>query len=246
MTSAGSDEPRPEPGRDRDGHLDERLAELVSGELGTTSRDRVLAHLATCEKCKAEAEAQRRLKNDLATAMLSFPNRLEDQNQDDGGHHFAHPQEQAVSAEPRREPRAESWTSLAARIAGERRDMRTAWLADLEGRPEDGAPLTAWQQRRYALGFLVAAVRLFLRDAFGRLWGPCDWLLSTRNRREAFIGLPPALLVLYIAKHDGVHTLLTEGWGWIGGCGAAMFAVVRWLQRVRGIELAEGSSTNGD
>ncbi|WP_406734016.1 hypothetical protein [Streptomyces sp. NBC_01794] len=124
--------------------------------------------------------------------------------------------------------------------------MRTAWLADLDGRPEDGVFLTTWQQRRYALGFLVAAIRFFLRDSLGHLWRPVDWILATRNRREAFIGLPPALLVLYIAKNDGVHTLLTEGWGWVGGCGVAMFALVRWLQRVRGIELAGGAPPDGE
>lgn len=38
----------------------------MDGELGHESRDRVLAHLATCAKCKAEADAQRRLKNVFA------------------------------------------------------------------------------------------------------------------------------------------------------------------------------------
>lgn len=43
-------------------HLGDRLAALVDGELGHDARERVLAHLATCSKCKAEADAQRRLK----------------------------------------------------------------------------------------------------------------------------------------------------------------------------------------
>ncbi|MEV4438024.1 zf-HC2 domain-containing protein [Streptomyces sp. NPDC049577] len=49
-------------------HLGDRLAALVDGELGHDSRERVLAHLATCWKCKAEADAQRRLKNVFAEA----------------------------------------------------------------------------------------------------------------------------------------------------------------------------------
>lgn len=44
-------------------HLGDRLAALVDGELGHDSRDRVLSHLATCRRCKAEADAQRQLKN---------------------------------------------------------------------------------------------------------------------------------------------------------------------------------------
>ncbi|WP_329382033.1 anti-sigma factor family protein [Streptomyces sp. NBC_01716] len=47
-------------------HLGDRLAALVDGELGHDARERVLAHLATCARCKAEADAQRRLKNAFA------------------------------------------------------------------------------------------------------------------------------------------------------------------------------------
>ncbi|MFF5445168.1 anti-sigma factor family protein [Streptomyces sp. NPDC012888] len=44
-------------------HLGDRLAALVDGELSHDARERVLAHLATCARCKAEADAQRRLKS---------------------------------------------------------------------------------------------------------------------------------------------------------------------------------------
>ncbi|MCF6525539.1 anti-sigma factor [Streptomyces sp. JJ36] len=47
-------------------HLGDRLAALVDGELSHDARERVLAHLATCRSCKAEADAQRRLKNVFA------------------------------------------------------------------------------------------------------------------------------------------------------------------------------------
>jgi anti-sigma factor RsiW len=54
-------------------HLGDRLSALVDGELGHESRERVLAHLATCAKCKAEADAQRRLKNVFAKAAPPPP-----------------------------------------------------------------------------------------------------------------------------------------------------------------------------
>ncbi|MFE1175269.1 anti-sigma factor family protein [Streptomyces sp. NPDC058773] len=54
-------------------HLGDRLAALVDGELGHDARERVLAHLATCGKCKAEADAQRRLKNVFAQAAPPGP-----------------------------------------------------------------------------------------------------------------------------------------------------------------------------
>jgi hypothetical protein len=49
-------------------HLGDRLASFVDGELSHDARDRVLAHLATCPRCKAEADAQRRLKTAFAQA----------------------------------------------------------------------------------------------------------------------------------------------------------------------------------
>jgi hypothetical protein len=54
-------------------HLGDRLAALVDGELKHDARDRVLAHLATCHRCKAEADAQRRLKNVFAHAAPPPP-----------------------------------------------------------------------------------------------------------------------------------------------------------------------------
>ncbi|CAM5269582.1 membrane protein [Streptomyces spiroverticillatus] len=54
-------------------HLGDRLAALVDGELGHDSRERVLAHLATCAKCKAEADAQRRLKDVFAQSAPPAP-----------------------------------------------------------------------------------------------------------------------------------------------------------------------------
>ncbi|WP_155060767.1 anti-sigma factor family protein [Streptomyces blattellae] len=66
---------RPEPteGHLAEQHLGDRLAALVDGELGHEARERVLAHLATCSKCKAEADAQRRLKDVFAAAAPPPP-----------------------------------------------------------------------------------------------------------------------------------------------------------------------------
>lgn len=54
-------------------HLGDTLSALVDGELGHETRDRVLAHLVTCPKCKAEADAQRRLKSVFAQAAPPPP-----------------------------------------------------------------------------------------------------------------------------------------------------------------------------
>nr|WP_202521796.1 zf-HC2 domain-containing protein [Streptomyces sp. SID5614] len=53
--------------------MGDRLAALVDGELKHDARERVLAHLATCAKCKAEADAQRRLKSAFAMSASPSP-----------------------------------------------------------------------------------------------------------------------------------------------------------------------------
>ncbi|MFF7363429.1 zf-HC2 domain-containing protein [Streptomyces sp. NPDC008125] len=54
-------------------HLGDRLAALVDGELKHDARERVLAHLATCARCKAEADAQRRVKSVFAQTAPPSP-----------------------------------------------------------------------------------------------------------------------------------------------------------------------------
>ncbi|MEU3825963.1 zf-HC2 domain-containing protein [Streptomyces sp. NPDC029080] len=67
---------RPKPAQEpllAEQHLGDRLSALVDGELGHETRERVLAHLATCGRCKAEADAQRALKNVFAEAAPPPP-----------------------------------------------------------------------------------------------------------------------------------------------------------------------------
>ncbi|GAA4783843.1 anti-sigma factor family protein [Streptomyces ziwulingensis] len=65
---------RPEPeGHLAEQHLGDRLSALVDGELGHDTRERVLAHVATCPKCKAEVDEQRRLKSVFAKAGEPAP-----------------------------------------------------------------------------------------------------------------------------------------------------------------------------
>ncbi|WKX72431.1 anti-sigma factor [Streptomyces sp. XD-27] len=79
-------------------HLGDRLSALVDGELGHDARERVLAHLATCPRCKAEADAQRQVKNvftrtaapppseDLLARLHGLPGIvLDGDDQQDGG-----------------------------------------------------------------------------------------------------------------------------------------------------------------
>ncbi|MGC5036718.1 zf-HC2 domain-containing protein [Streptomyces sp. DT190] len=66
-------QPKASEGHLAEQHLGDRLSALVDGELGHDARERVLAHVATCPKCKAEVDAQRRLKNVFAEAAPPPP-----------------------------------------------------------------------------------------------------------------------------------------------------------------------------
>ncbi|MBB5936768.1 anti-sigma factor family protein [Streptomyces zagrosensis] len=66
MTGSGGQSPAEQ-------HLGDRLAALVDGELGHDARERVLAHLATCPRCKEEADEQRRLKSMFAQTAVPPP-----------------------------------------------------------------------------------------------------------------------------------------------------------------------------
>ncbi|MEU9781449.1 helix-turn-helix transcriptional regulator [Streptomyces phaeochromogenes] len=136
-----------------------------------------------------------------------------------------------VAASARRTTSAASW------IAGPRHSRRREeWAAVLAG--DSGEALTRRRQVSLARGFVIAAVRMRARDAAAPFWQLVDWTLSTDRRTDAFVAMPPGALTIYIAHQDGLHTLLTEGWGWTAGCGLAVFSLTRWMRRRRGIELA--------
>jgi anti-sigma factor RsiW len=59
-------------------HLGEEAAALADGELGHDERERALAHVAVCAECRAEVEAQRRLKHRLdSLPAVGAPSGLE-------------------------------------------------------------------------------------------------------------------------------------------------------------------------
>jgi len=54
-------------------HLGSDVSALVDGELGHEARDRALAHVATCAPCRELLDAERRVKERLATAPGPVP-----------------------------------------------------------------------------------------------------------------------------------------------------------------------------
>jgi anti-sigma factor RsiW len=54
-------------------HYGERLTALVDGQLGAADRDRLLVHVAGCPACRAEVDAQRRVKSSVGALPAPAP-----------------------------------------------------------------------------------------------------------------------------------------------------------------------------
>jgi hypothetical protein len=54
-------------------HLGPRISALADGELGHQARDRALAHVAHCAACRDQLEAERAVKDALASAAAPVP-----------------------------------------------------------------------------------------------------------------------------------------------------------------------------
>ncbi|MFF3690703.1 hypothetical protein [Streptomyces sp. NPDC002187] len=128
---------------------------------------------------------------------------------------------------------------LAILLAGRRRShLGEEWRAILAGDPEGGLDVSPRERRRHAAGFLLAAVRMRLRDAVRPAWIPVDWLLATDSRSNAFIAAVVGAQAIYIVGDGGLAALVTEIWEPCGILGAGLSVLTRWLRKVRGIELA--------
>lgn len=150
-----------------------------------------------------------------------------------------------ISANPARA--ASRTTGIAVFIAGRRRrHLHSEWATVLLGAPEDGVTFSPRRQLVLALGFTLAAVRMRLHDLARPAWRPVDWLLRTSTRTNAFITAIVGGQAIYIVGDGGLAALVTQVWEPCGVAGASLFALARWLRRVRGIEVASPESEGAD
>ncbi|MEV7364417.1 hypothetical protein [Streptomyces sp. NPDC091299] len=149
--------------------------------------------------------------------------------------------------EPNPAPAAFWTTSMASRLAGQRRShLRDEWAAILAGSHREGAVFSPGYQLRLALGFMLAAVRMRSHDVARPAWRPVDWVLRVQSRTNAFITAVLGAQAIYIVRDGGLGALATEVWDPCGAAGASLFLLARWLRRVRGIELATPESEPAD
>ncbi|WP_326764356.1 hypothetical protein OG978_06980 [Streptomyces sp. NBC_01591] len=143
---------------------------------------------------------------------------------------------------PRR-PVANGTMGIASFIAGPSRShLREEWASVLAGDPDDGLVLSSRRSTLYALGFVWAALRLRVRDLMTPLWLPADWILSTASRSQSLIAAVVGAQAIYIVGHGGISALVTEIWEPCGILGGGLYVLMRWLRRIRGIELASAHS----
>ncbi|MFJ9347888.1 hypothetical protein [Streptomyces sp. NPDC101237] len=136
---------------------------------------------------------------------------------------------------------------LAASVAGgSRSHLREEWMAILAGAPEERLHLSSRQRSSLALGFLLAALRMRMHDVVQPAWRPVDWVLRAPSRTNAFIASVVGAQAIYIVGDDGFAALVTEVWEPCGIAGASIFALARWLGRVRGIQVAASETERAD
>lgn len=121
-------------------HPLDKLSAVVDGELDHDSRDRILSHLVSCDSCRAEVDAQRRLKARIAA--LESPEPSMDLMQRLMG-------VSSFSPEPREEVRPVLTPAVSLF------PQRSAFPAARTGAVRPGAPRTTRSRRR--VGVLGAA-----------------------------------------------------------------------------------------
>ncbi|TDO44914.1 putative zinc finger protein [Kribbella sp. VKM Ac-2527] len=165
-------------------HPLDKLSAAVDGELDHDSRDKVLSHLVGCDDCRAEVEAQRRLKARMAA--LAAPEPSDDLMQRLLG-------VSAFSVEPREEvrPVLTPVVSLS--------PQRSAFPAGRSGATRPGVRATRSRRRTGVLGAAgsAAAVASLLGTAF---------VLGDPARGEQ----PPALQPP-VASFSADHAATTSG-----------------------------------
>ncbi|NJP47793.1 hypothetical protein [Actinacidiphila epipremni] len=133
---------------------------------------------------------------------------------------------------------AESLTSTAVRIAGRRHaHLHEPWRADLFDIPEEGITVSPRERLTVAVGFVVAGLRLRMRDLAAPLWRPVDWLLSVDSRLNAFVTAAVGSVAVYFDVTEGLHVLLVERSEPCALLGGGLYGLARWIRRRRGIEV---------
>lgn len=130
--------------------------------------------------------------------------------------------------------------ALAALVAGKRHaHLRSEWTAHLAGPSDSGTELSDRERDAYAVGFLVAAVRIRLSDTTRPLWRPVDWVLRSDGRVNAVVASCCGAVAGYLIDCDGPRVFLSTDCVGVGVIGTGAFAFLRWLRAKRGIELAQ-------
>lgn len=98
--------------------------------------------------------------------------------------------------------------ALASFLAGRRRHLRAAWLADLEEDAESGITLDTRKRRRLVRGFVVAALRIRCQDASDLVTPSIDWMLTTATRRHAVAALVTGGAAIYVQASSSFSAVI--------------------------------------
>jgi hypothetical protein len=136
-------------------HLNEQLSALVDGELNGAELDRVNAHLAACEPCRAEAAALRMLKRELRNLATTRPS-------EDLTRRLLAMAGPGGPVPPRRQPVGAPRPRPAFRAYPDRPGSRRVTFASPAAlsRPGTRSPAEAWARRVHRRGTSLGALSL--------------------------------------------------------------------------------------
>ena len=125
---------------------------------------------------------------------------------------------------------------LAALVAGPRwAGGLPEWMADLQSRTQDGRQLTWQAQLRFALGLLVAAIRMRLGDLARWADRRLDWVLATRERVFAATAVVVGVSTLALVVEGGGVTAAVTHARELGEVGVGVWSAGLLLRRIRGL-----------
>ncbi|MGW9211255.1 hypothetical protein ACWGR4_30280 [Embleya sp. NPDC055664] len=135
---------------------------------------------------------------------------------------------------------ARGYVALVASLAGRQRlHLADEWNAHLNSGEQ---PLTGRDTLRACAGFLAAALRMRTADLAGHLWRPVDWFLRTEGRSRAFVSAAVGAFSIFLVHRSGTAQFVAQEWLASATLGTVLLTLVRWLRRIRCIEVRAAES----
>jgi hypothetical protein len=91
---------------------------------------------------------------------------------------------------------------------------------------------------RYAVGLIIAAIRLRARDTANLIWRPIDFILASRKLSNLTVAVPTLAAAMVVIYYSGVDGLISDADNLVA-IGGVFYGVIRGGRRWRGVKPAK-------